>query len=96
MNRLINYSTRIALLLNLTLVAALAPATPGSAQTDTTGLISSLAARTFCEQRGGTVTETGDQHVYVCCYKQQRKCLVSNTRLSQSVLVDLPWNAKRF
>ena len=96
MNRLINYSTRTALLLKLTLMAGLTHATPGSAQTESTELISSLAARTFCEQRGGTVTETGDQDVYVCCYKQQRKCLVSNTRLSQSVMVDLPWNAKQF
>lgn len=52
------------------------------------------APRAFCEQRGGTVTETGDREVYVCCYREQRKCLVSNTRLNQSVVVDLPWNTQ--
>lgn len=47
--------------------------------------------RAFCEQRGGTVTETGHPQVYVCCYRQQEKCVIGNTALQRSVVVDLPW-----
>lgn len=56
--------------------------------------LTTAAPRAFCEHRGGTVTETGDREVYVCCYREQRKCLVSNTRLKQSVVVDLPWDVQ--
>ena len=94
MNRRFGNSMRIVLLMGLALLAGLAHATPASARTETSNVDSSVSARAFCEQRGGTVAETGDRDVYVCCYTQKQKCLVSNTRLNQSVLVDLPWDAK--
>lgn len=51
--------------------------------------------RAFCEQRGGTVTETGHPQVYVCCYRQPEKCVIGNTALQRSVVVNLPWQAPR-
>ncbi|MBI5462936.1 MAG: hypothetical protein HY941_12195 [Gammaproteobacteria bacterium] len=91
MNRPLDYSMRIVSLATLLLLAGFAHAASNAAQTETTGESPWLPARVFCEQRGGTITETGNEDVYICCYKQKQKCLVSNTRSKQSFLVDLPW-----
>lgn len=89
MNRIIHNAMHAVRIANLALLAGLAHATPNTAQTE--AIVDTVGPRAFCEQGGGRVTETGEADVYVCCYEEQGKCLVSNTRLNQSVLVELPW-----
>ncbi len=46
-----------------------------------------LAPRTFCLNTNGTVTETGIRHIYICCYSNKKKCLISDEKKSYSRLI---------
>ena len=52
------------------------------------------APRTFCEQRGGAVTETGDPRVFICCYQARALCVASNLGSRKSRLLHLPDGAR--
>jgi hypothetical protein len=38
-----------------------------------------FSARQYCRSSGGQVTETANQNIYLCCYKNKHKCIVSDT-----------------
>lgn len=92
MNSFTAYFMPVVMLPVFLLLANLACARPVSLQSETLRADASCAPRDFCRQRGGTITETGDSNVYVCCYQRTQKCVVSNTRANSSVRVVLPWD----
>jgi len=48
-----------------------------------------LSPRDFCLNTNGTVTETGVQHIYICCYSSKQKCLINNEKKGYSHLIQL-------
>lgn len=46
--------------------------------------------RTFCVARGGTVTETRDPQVHVCCYAAGQRCVAVNERSRRTVRLTPP------
>ena len=47
----------------------------------------SFSPRQYCRSTGGIVSETATPHVYLCCYAQKNKCVVSDTKASVSWLL---------
>lgn len=48
-----------------------------------------LSPRDFCHNTNGTVTETGVQHIYICCYSSKQKCIINNEKRGYSRLIIL-------
>lgn len=48
-----------------------------------------ITPREYCQQTGGKVTETGYQAVYICCYRVEKKCIVSNVAQGYSRIIPL-------
>ena len=48
-----------------------------------------LSPRDFCLNTNGTVTETGVQHIYICCYSGKQKCIINNEKRGYSRLIIL-------
>ncbi len=48
------------------------------------------SARCYCMQRGGSVLETGDPFVHICCYPAKQRCLAVDERSQLSSRVDFP------
>lgn len=38
-----------------------------------------LSPRAFCRATGGIVSETAQQNIYLCCYEERKKCVLSDT-----------------
>lgn len=36
--------------------------------------------RAFCQATGGSISETGNQDVFVCCYESGQKCVLNNVQ----------------
>jgi hypothetical protein len=36
--------------------------------------------REFCRTTGGSVGETADEQIFICCYEQERGCVLNNER----------------
>lgn len=51
-----------------------------------------FSPRQYCRSSGGQVTETANQDVYLCCYKNKHKCIVSDT--SQAVSWSIPYEGQ--
>jgi len=45
--------------------------------------------RAYCTRTGGQVQETGQRSVYICCYPDRRKCVVTDTGRQLSWIVPL-------
>jgi hypothetical protein len=39
-----------------------------------------LLPRTFCQKTNGIISETGNHHVFICCYAQKKKCVINNEK----------------
>lgn len=37
-----------------------------------------LSPRAFCRTTGGTISESGSPHIFICCYDSKRKCVLNN------------------
>ena len=48
------------------------------------------SSRAFCDESGGTVQETGDRDLHICCYPAVRRCVAVNDRSRSSVPVLFP------
>lgn len=46
-----------------------------------------LLPRTFCQNKKGTVSETGIRHIFICCYPQKKKCIVNSELEGHSQLI---------
>lgn len=46
-----------------------------------------LLPRTFCQNKKGTVSETGISHIFICCYLQKKKCTVNNEQEGHSQVI---------
>ena len=46
--------------------------------------------RELCRAGGGTVRETGDPAVYICCYAASQRCLAVDERTRSSIRVASP------
>lgn len=46
-----------------------------------------LSPRNFCLNNKGTLTETGETQIYICCYSNTKKCLVINEQKGYSRLI---------
>ena len=51
------------------------------------------SSRAFCDESGGTVQETGDRDLHICCYPAVRRCVAVNDRSRSSVAVLFPEDA---
>lgn len=51
---------------------------------------SAFSPQGFCRSNGGTVQETGDPAVHICCYTARQRCLAVNIRSRTSVRVIFP------
>lgn len=51
------------------------------------------SSRAFCDESGGTVQETGDRDLHICCYPAVRRCVAVNDRSRSSVPVRFPEDA---
>lgn len=50
------------------------------------------SSRAYCTRTGGQVQETGSRSVYICCYPDRQKCVVSDTGQRLSWIVPLQPN----
>lgn len=48
-----------------------------------------LSPRGYCQTTGGTVTETGYGHIYICCYSEKLKCVLNNEQQGYSRLIQI-------
>lgn len=51
---------------------------------------SEFSPRAYCSSTGGSITETGNDAIYICCYETKQKCIVSNIEKGFSRLINLP------
>jgi hypothetical protein len=49
-------------------------------QTDGFSKLSNYSPRQYCNATGGRVSETSQQHIYLCCYMKKNKCIVANIK----------------
>jgi hypothetical protein len=49
-----------------------------------------VSPQSFCRSNGGTVQETGDPAVHICCYTARQRCLAVDLRSRTSVRVIFP------
>ena len=55
-----------------------------------------FSARAYCQTTGGTITETGIRHIYICCYETKQKCIVNNEKFGYSRLIDFTHRTAEF
>ena len=48
------------------------------------------SAREYCHTGGGTLQETGDPDMHICCYTARQRCLAVNERSRLSIRVVFP------
>ena len=48
-----------------------------------------FSSRDFCHNTNGRITETGVQHIYICCYSSKKKCILNNDKKGYSRLIIL-------
>ncbi len=72
-----NYYGLLSLVLTLSLF--IGSATAGIAD-NTSSQQAAFSPRDYCRSTGGAVSETGQAHVYLCCYPGKPQCTASDTR----------------
>ena len=46
--------------------------------------LAAFSPRKYCQSGGGQVAETGQAHIYLCCYTGKNKCIATDTKKSIS------------
>lgn len=85
MNASVWLGAAAGMLLGLSGVAAGGSAVDGQARHE-----HAWSPRAFCVEHGGTVRETGDPDIHVCCYAARKSCVAVNQRSRTSVRVTRP------
>jgi len=76
-----NYYALPALVLTMSLFIGSATASVADS-TSSTGVSSQavFSPRDYCRSTGGEVSETGQGHIYLCCYPGKPQCTASDTQ----------------
>ena len=49
-----------------------------------------FSLRAFCTTRGGTVLETGDPDIHICCYMHPHRCVAVDRQSGTTVRLEFP------
>lgn len=51
--------------------------------------VAEFSPRAYCQATNGTVSETGKSAIYICCYRDKQKCVLSNVVRGYSRIIPL-------